>query len=197
LTAGGSCDGECKGSCEYTPPEGGCQAGASAKCEASGSASVECSGKCDGEVTPPDVSVECEATAKAEAEFAAECHPPSVDVKYNLSAEARADFAADASAEAAFQAKIQAIGKAFANIAAKGAKIEGVLRAGGGLVEAGAEAVTDAAGNISANADVRAFVGAYCALDAIPVVVGELEGAVDNLSVTLEAVGEVGATFGS
>jgi hypothetical protein len=41
------------------------------------------------------VEADCEATAKAEADFAAECHPPSIDIKYNLTAEANAELSGD------------------------------------------------------------------------------------------------------
>jgi hypothetical protein len=197
LKAGGNCQGECKGECEYTPPSGECEGGATAKCEGSAEASVECSGKCSGEVTPPMVSAECEATAKAEADFAAECHPPSVELKYNLSANVQAEFAADASAKAAFEGQMQAVGKAFANLAARGAKIEGVLRAGGGLITAAGSAVTSAAGDIGGSGDVRAIVGGYCAIEALPAVTAALQGAVGNLQLTGTAVLEVATTFGA
>ncbi len=195
LSAGGNCTGECKGECEYTPPSGTCEGGAKAKCEASGSAMVQCNGKCDGEVKPPMVDADCEATAKAEAQFAAECHPPSIDIKYNLTAEAQAEFAGDINAKAAFEGKVQAVGKAFANIAAKGAKIEGVLTAGGGLVSAGGEAITDAIATISASGDPKLIVGAYCAGEAIGDVSGSLQASVNSLTATAQGVASITATF--
>jgi hypothetical protein len=195
LNAGGNCDGECKGSCEYTPPEGGCSGGATAKCEAKANAKVECKGKCSGEVTPPKVEADCEATAKADAQFNAECHPPSVDIKYKLSAEGHAALDGKVDAKAAFEAKIQLIGKAFANIAAKGAKIEGIIKAGGGLITASGEAVLSAATDLSTSGDIRAAVGGYCSLQSLDAVGAALAASVDSLEATATATASVAATF--
>jgi hypothetical protein len=196
LSAGGNCMGECKGECEYTPPSGMCEGNATAKCQASANANVQCSGKCSGEVTPPMVEADCQATAKAEAQFAAECHPPSVDIKFNLTAEAQALFASDVNAEAAFDAKIQAIGKAFANIKAKGAKVEGVVRAGGGLVTTGAAAIKNAAAAIGSSGDAKLIIGGYCAGLAMPEVEAALSSSVTSLQATGNAVVSISQTFG-
>jgi hypothetical protein len=195
LNAGGKCDGECKGSCEYTPPSGMCEGGATAKCEAKADAKVECNGKCDGEVTPPMVSADCQATAKADAQFSADCTPPSVDIKYNLSADAKAMFAADVSAKAAFEGRIQAIGTAFANIAAKGAKLKAVATAGGGLAEAGVSAVGDTIGKLATSTDVKLLVGGYCASKSLDTVGSAVTSAVTDLKATADATVAVATTF--
>lgn len=195
LAAGGTCDGACKGECEYTAPSGGCEAGATAKCEAKGSASVECNGKCDGEVTPPKVSAECEASAKAEAKFAAECHPPAVEIKYDLTAEGQAMFEAGGSAQAAFEGRIQAIGKAYANLVAKGAKLEAVAAAGPALIDAANGAVLGASQKLLKSRNARAAAGAYCAGKQFGVALDMLATASDSFVATGEAVGQVTAMF--
>lgn len=195
LNAGGTCDGECKGECEYDPGGASCEGGATAKCSASADAKVECKGKCDGEVTPPKVEADCEATAKADAQFAAECHPPSVEIKYNLSAQGHAELDGKVDAKAEFEGKIQAVGKAFANIAAKGAKIEGIIKAGGGLIEAGGKAVFNTATELSTSGEVRAMVGGYCALESLGAVSDALAASVKSLEATATATASITATF--
>lgn len=195
LKAGGSCSGQCKGECEYTPPSGSCEAGATAKCEAKADASVECSGKCDGDVTPPMVSAECEATAKANAKASAECTPPSVDLKYTLSASAQADFQGDATAQAAFEGRIQAVGKAFANLVAKGAKVEAIASASPGLIKASTDAVASAVSDLSGSADARGAFGAFCATSELPKAGTILKDSAKSLTDTAAAVASVTGTF--
>jgi hypothetical protein len=134
------------------------------------------------------VKAECEATAKAEAQFAAECTPPSVDIKYELSASAQADFAADASAQAAFEGKIQAVGKAFASLQAKSAKIEAVLSASAGLVSAAGDAVSGVVEEVAAEGSIRAKFNAACAvteLGSVGVILGD---AADDLEASASGV---------
>ncbi len=192
LKAGGTCNGECKGECEYTPPSGMCEATATAKCEASAEAKVECNGKCSGEAKPPMVKAECEATAKAEASFNAECTPPSLDIKYNLTTQAQADFAADVNVKAAFEGKIQAFGKAFANLTAKGAKIEAIIKAGGDLGSSGAAAVDGAlqaagSGTLSTGASLDLACG-IAAFATVPAMLTEASG---SLAVSAKAVADI------
>jgi hypothetical protein len=195
LKAGGNCSGECKGSCEYTPPDAKCQGGATAKCEAKAGAKVECSGKCDGEVKPPMVKADCEATAKADAQFSAECTPPSVDIKYELEGTFAAMLDGDVAAKAKFEGQIQAVGHAFAEIAAKGAKLKAVVAAGGGLAEAGVKAVGDTIASLATATDADVVVGAYCAGKSIDTVGSALTDSVADLNATLQATVDVAATF--
>jgi len=46
--------------------------------------------KCSGEVKPPEMSAECKAHCKAEANGKLECHPASVNVKVDGAADAQA-----------------------------------------------------------------------------------------------------------
>lgn len=196
LAAGGECDGQCKGECEYTPGGANCEAGATAKCETKGNATVECEGKCDGEVTPPEVSAECEATAKAEASASAECVPPAVELKYELSARAQGMFEGNASAQAEFEGRLQAVGKAFANVLAKGAKVEAIIASSPALVSASGGAIGGIVGRLSRSGDGRAAFGAYCAGLELEGAVEMLGSATTSLGGTGEAVVEVVGIFG-
>jgi modification target Cys-rich repeat protein len=112
----GKCDGECTGTCELAVAAecqgtctGSCKVTAMADCEGeapkcSGSCSGTCSGSCRGSATPPSVmgeceaSAECRAQAKAQASASVECSPPSLEVGF--------EFSGEASARAAFLARI-------------------------------------------------------------------------------------------
>jgi hypothetical protein len=76
----------------------GCQADASAKCEAMADATVQCDARCEGEVDPPEVKAECEASVEAKANASVECTPPSLEVTWqwvgNPDAMAQAEFKA-------------------------------------------------------------------------------------------------------
>lgn len=86
--AEGSCSGSCKGQCSAS-----CQVEASGECSGtcSGSCDVEMKApKCDGEITPPEMSAECEANCDASAEANIECTPATVTVMLSGSADAEA-----------------------------------------------------------------------------------------------------------
>jgi hypothetical protein len=112
----GACDGECTGTCELSAAAtcegtctGSCKVEVEADCEGeapkcSGACDGTCSGSCKGSATPPSVQGECEASAdcraqaKAQASASVECTPPSLEVGF--------EFSGDASAQAAFLARI-------------------------------------------------------------------------------------------
>lgn len=101
--AEGSCGGECSGSCELA---------AAAKCEGTchGDCSVEMKApKCEGEMTPPEVSAECEANCDAQVQAQVECTPPRITV--------RIDGAANAELAAKYKAALEANLPAVINIA--------------------------------------------------------------------------------
>lgn len=105
VSAGAECNGSCTGSCTAEAPEAECQG--EVKCE--GSCQGECSGGCEGKATPPscsaegscEASAECEAQASAQASANVQCTPPSIEVGFT--------FTGNASAQAAFDAKIGAL----------------------------------------------------------------------------------------
>ncbi|MBC7174517.1 MAG: hypothetical protein H5U40_18880 [Polyangiaceae bacterium] len=77
-TCYGSCSAGCQGSCE-----GSCWVDAHARCEGScrGGCSVEYQEPyCTGEVRPPSVSAECQASCDARLNAQAQCEPGSVEV---------------------------------------------------------------------------------------------------------------------
>ncbi|HEX2733282.1 MAG TPA: hypothetical protein VHM70_16840 [Polyangiaceae bacterium] len=196
LEAGGSCSGECKGSCEYTPPDGKCDASATAKCEAKADAKVECSGKCEGEATPPMVKAECKATAKADASFHAECQPPKVGVKYELTDEFKTKFKGDLSAQAAFDAKLQAVGKAFGSLQAKNAKIEAVVKASADLATSGQAAIEAALKAVDKDKlSIGAALDLTCGLGAIGEVPAALADATASLNATAMGVATCAGTL--
>jgi hypothetical protein len=144
---------------------------------------------------PPMVKAECTATAKAEAEFNAECTPPSIDVAYELSA--GADAAASAEARAAFGGKVKAFANAYAGLVAKGARIEGMLRATAELPEAGATAVGDAASALIGSADVKVAFKLGCVAGELPAAKTKITGAIAKLTATGNAVASIGTAVGS
>lgn len=189
---GGSCSGSCKGECEYTPPTAECSANASVSCRAEASASAMCEGKCEGEVTPPSVKAECEASAKAEASAKVECTPPSVDIQFEL----RADVAASASASAEFEAWVEGFKGHMSALAALEAKGKILAEASTGLVSAAGDAVTGAVSDISASGDIRASLGARCALVELPKVETEINAAVEDMMASVSAVADISAGVG-
>ena len=97
---GAACEGTCKGSCSAAA-EGSCGGDCSGSCEMSAAASCEgtCRGdcsvemkapKCDGEMTPPKVSAECEANCDAQVQAQVECTPPRIAVRLEGGANAEA-----------------------------------------------------------------------------------------------------------
>jgi hypothetical protein len=181
LEAGGKCDGACEGSCEYTPPSGTCDAQAEAQCTASADANIECKGGCDGKVTPPSVSAECQATVEAKAEAAIECQPPSVEVSFQfkagLSAEAQADF----------RAWIGNFKGHVSGLAAANAKAVILLETRDKLATAGVAAIETVASQLTGEADLRASIGAGCALDQLGATGELLGGAAQDLSFSADA----------
>ena len=114
----GKCDGMCTGTCELSAAaectgtcSGSCVVEAMADCEGEapscqGSCEGECKGSCSGTATPPSASADCEASAecsaqaKAQASASFECSPPKFEIGFAFAA------GVDASAQAAFGAKL-------------------------------------------------------------------------------------------
>jgi hypothetical protein len=117
----GKCEGNCSGTCELSAAAscegtctGTCKVEAKADCtgeepKCSGSCSGQCSGSCKGKATPPqvrancDASADCEAQASAQASADLKCSPPSLDLGFNFKADV------DASAQAEFGARMNAL----------------------------------------------------------------------------------------
>lgn len=106
---GGSCAGRCEGTCSANA-EGSCGGQCSGSCEmsASGQCSGTCTGECsvemkapscEGEITPPKASAECNAACEARVDAEIECVPAQVSINV--------DGAADVKAAATYAAAIR------------------------------------------------------------------------------------------
>jgi hypothetical protein len=193
-SASASCEGTCNGECTVENPSGGCEGAVSARCEAMGDAMVMCSGRCDGHVTPPMVSAECQASAKAEASFKAECTPPRVDVKFELDASVtgQANIEAQAKFAAALRNLEVRLPKLLASI--KGANV--AVEAAADLGDAGQAAVRTAIMDFDATGDVKASIGLACALGELEAVGAAISGGTTKLTGAVEATAELTGALG-
>jgi modification target Cys-rich repeat protein len=189
LSAGGSCTGKCEGSCEYTPPMASCEANAEVRCTATADANIQCKGGCEGKVTPPSVSAECQATVEAKADASVECTPPSLDVTWAFKT------GVDADAQADFKAWVGNFKGYFSGMLAGLAKAEILVESGQKLIVAADGAVT-AAANAALEGDLKAKIGAGCALAAVPDVTTSLEGSAVGLNDSVNSVVEIQAAVG-
>ena len=187
LKAGGKCEGKCEGSCEWTPPSGQCEGGVEAKCTASADANIQCKGGCDGKVTPPSVSAECKATVEAKAQANAQCTPPELDVAFQWNA----SVAGDVNAQAEFKAWLQGFKANFAGLVAASAKANLLLEAGANLGTSGKAAVEGFVDSLKSSANLKASVGAVCALKELEHVPGLLTSATGQIQGSLSAIAEI------
>ena len=192
LEAAGMCSGRCEGECTYNPGMGvECEAGATAKCDVSAMAEASCEGSCEGEVRPPEVSAECEASVEAEANASVECTPPSLNVEFAFAAGVTADQQAE------FKAWLVGFKGRFAAMAAAIAKLERVQLAAEGLITASGGAVADVFAEIeSGDLDLKASIGIGCAigeLDAVGAALGDATGSIQG---SISAFGTVSTTVG-
>jgi modification target Cys-rich repeat protein len=190
LEASAECTGTCKGECTVTNPEGGCEGGIRASCEAQGSAMVKCEGRCSGEVTPPMASVECEATAKAEASMNVECSPPRVALEYRFAADV------DAEARAEFEAGLRVLEARLPALLASIRKAEFVVGAGADLTASAEGAVKAAVGEIEAGANFRILAGLNCALGELDEVGSTLQESSGRLQGSLMDAGDLTGALG-
>ncbi|MCA9704415.1 MAG: hypothetical protein KDK70_01045 [Myxococcales bacterium] len=192
VSAGASCSGRCEGSCEYTAPEGGCEASATAHCEANAGASIECDAGCEGTAEPPQVSAECEASVDAKASASLECTPPTLAFGFQFNGAAQGDL----QAQAEFRAWLEGFRGHFGAILALRARGEVVAEAAGNLAAAASGAVQGAVDDLSASGDLKASVGAACALGQLPAAADALASSSGALAGNLTASAEVVAAFG-
>lgn len=193
LEAAAECSGQCRGECTWNPGTAECNGRVSCT-PGSANASVMCNGECKGEVEPPKVKAECEASVKAEAEMSAECTPPSISLDYELAADFEFEGGADLDAKAAFDAKIRAFGEAYAKLLAQGAKIEGILRASGNLGAAATGAIKGAAGSVKGDFAVT-FKVATCLPTAITDASAKLKASAGKLEASADAIATITGSF--
>lgn len=191
LEAGGSCSGSCNGSCTIEGAAG-CEANASAKCEAGASGSVECDARCEGEVTPPSVKAECEATVEAKADASVECFPPALEVTWQWSAA----YEADVALQSEFKAWLQGFKGNIGIMLAARAKADILIEALGNLETAGTAALS-ASGDTLANGDfVASFKLLTCGIPELENVGGALGGATADLNGSVSGTLDVFAAVG-
>jgi hypothetical protein len=192
LEAAGTCAGRCEGSCTYQAPEGGCEANATATCDVSADVDVECEGKCEGEVTPPEVSAECQASVDAKAQAEVTCTPPSLDVRFAFKG------GLDADAQADFKIWLEGFKTRFAAMAAIRGKLDNVQIAAEGLITASAEVIPGVIEDIEAQGglDLKVTVGLGCALAESEAVAGVLGDSVADLEGSFSAFAMVSGSVG-
>ncbi|WP_434422338.1 hypothetical protein [Nannocystis pusilla] len=191
LSAGGTCGGQCTGTCEYDPGSADCEAGAEVRCSATAEANVECKGSCEGKATPPEVSAECEATVEAKAEASVQCYPPSLDISYKLTVDAGSE------GDLQFKAFISSFKLRYSALLAAIARAEGLIDVSAKLGDAGVAAVNSAAGTLKASGDLKASIGAACAIGLLPDAAKLITDAAGKLSGQLQAAGSVTASIAS
>lgn len=192
VSGGAMCEGKCEGSCEYTPPDGMCEATAEAHCDANAGASIECDAGCEGTAEPPQVSAECEASVDAKASASLECFPPELQIGFQFSAAVEGDL----NAQAEFRAWLEGFRGHFAAILALRAKGDVVADAAVNLTAAADGAVTGAIEELQAEGDLKASIGAVCALGQLGDVAAALQASGGSLAGNISASVEVIGAFG-
>jgi hypothetical protein len=189
LEAGGTCMGSCNGSCTIENAAS-CDATATAKCEAEAGASVQCEGRCEGEVTPPDVKAECQATVDAKADASVECFPPSLEVTWQWNGNV------DVTTQAEFKAWLKGFKGHVGVMLAARAKADILVEALGNLETAGRAAIETAGEGLADGDFVATYKIASCGLPELENVGTALGGASSNLeasvSSSIEIFGAVG-----
>ncbi len=192
LEVAARCEGTCQGTCEYTPAEAMCEAGAEAHCEAEAGGSVQCDAGCEGKADPPSVSAECEASVEAKASASVECTPPTLAVRWDWSAELEGDLAA----QAEFKAWVNGFRGRYAALLAIDAQAKLVGDAAVNLAGAAEAAVMDTASELSGEANIKASIGAACAIKELPIAATALTDTSAELSAEVSGAAEVLAVFG-
>lgn len=191
LEAGGECSGKCEGSCAYTPPNGGCEANATAKCDVSGMSEAQCSGSCEGSVEPPAVSAECKASVEAKTKADVQCTPPALSIEFKFDAEISAQ------AQAEFRVWLKGFSGRFSNMLAGFAKIEHLFAA---AIDIGLAAEGTVTGAVQTYAegeiDLQVAVGLACAMTELGVVIEVADGVRADLDASSSALLVVGGVVG-
>jgi hypothetical protein len=149
-----------------------------------------CEGRCDGEVTPPSASVECQASAKAEASMNVECSPPRIALHYSFAA------GVDAQAQAEFEAGLRVLEARLPALLASVRRAEFVASAGADLAGSGRTAVQGALEDIDFGANLRVQFGLACAFNELGAVASTLESSTGKLEGSLSAAADVTGALG-
>lgn len=196
MKGGGTCEGTCKGKCDAAAEgscggecSGSCELSAAAKCEGTctGECSVEMKApKCEGKVTPPKASAECNASCDAKVQAEVECTPAKVALVI--------DGAASADAAAKLKGAVEANLPAVLKIAI-GMKDEalGVARSVGDVVAGVQTTIKALKSDASVGARLTACVAApfKAAIDAAASVKANV-----NVSVEVQASASASGSAG-
>jgi hypothetical protein len=124
---------------------------------------------------------------EAKANASVECTPPSLDVTWQWSADVQGDL----NAQADFRAWLTGFKTSFSGMIAATAKADILVETGANLVGAASGAVTGAVEGLSASGDLKASIGAGCALVELPKVATAMEGSVTGLQASVSAFAEI------
>jgi hypothetical protein len=172
----GECKGTCKGECNVEGKWVNASGQADGKCEGEckGGCSVEYEApRCTGEVQPPKVDAQCEASCDAKLDARAKCEPG--EAKVDIAGEVSSNFKERAdNVRAALEASWGAIATARAKLDRLRASGDAMVRAGGQLpnaigdlgVGAAACATQAAAGIVNASASVSVSFEASASISA-------------------------------
>jgi hypothetical protein len=153
---------------------------------------AECSGKCEGEVMPPSAKAECQASAKAEASASVQCTKPSLDVQFEFAA----GVAGDVQAQAEFRAWLEGFKGNLSALIALKARANLLVDATADVGAAASGAVKGAITDLSGEADLKASIGAGCALGELPEVKGVLDDAVGDMMASVDVVASITGAAG-
>jgi hypothetical protein len=176
--ANGQCGGQCSGSCDIK---------GSAKCQGTchGDCSVEMKApKCDGKMTPPKASAECNANCETKLQAQVECTPPRLAV--------RVDGAGKAELAAKYKAAIEKNLPVIIKIAV-GMKDQALAVAAN--VQGVVDGVTAAVGQLQADAQVGARISACIAAPFQAAIAGAASVKANvNVSVSVKASASASAS---
>jgi hypothetical protein len=157
-------------------------------------ASIECDAKCEGEVTPPSVSAECEATVEAKADASIECFPPALEVTWQWNVQAGID--GDLMAQAEFKAWLEGFKSHISVMLAARTKADILVESMGNLSAAAGGALEASFDTLAEGDFVAAFKVGTCAIPQLEDAAGLLTGASNGLAAEASASVEVFAAFG-
>lgn len=184
LSAGASCEGTCHGTCVVETDPGGCEGEIGCR----GSCSGECSGSCEGSVTPPSASAECDASAdcnaqaSAQAEANVSCTPPSLELVVDFNA------SLDASARAAFLAKLDVLRVRGVAILQGAANLSALVTG-----EVNGEVVFDPSPVANLTAEMQGVIDAGLSAE-FEIPPGKIDCVIPALRASVEALADVGGS---
>jgi hypothetical protein len=186
LEAGGDCTGSCEGVCAFDSPDGTCDASMEARCTADAGGTVDCEGRCQGTAKPPSVKAECEAVVQTKADASLNCLPPSLVMNWQWAP----GVEGDANAEAEFRAWLVTLEQTTTSAKSKGIKGD-ILVDGFAAMQESGEMATRSAADAALSGDLKASIGAGCALPELTAAGTLLAQESTTLATTLSDLSQV------